>query len=271
MKLSQDPSLDIMTLDRASRKEYESGTIYQAGSICAIVDPSSPEYTDRLLARKFELLLSHYRGGIALDLCCATGKHLLALSPRIDYGIGIDFSAPFIAEARIEAARTGCDHVDFICSNARQLPIGDNTIDILYSFSSLYVMPSVHQVIDEIARVLRIGGCGILDLGNVRSLNTLCLRSYPELPRSFHVPIGQLLDMCHQSGLAIIEHKAFQLLPLWADRPRWMKPLLHPAWKRLFGLRWRGRMLDERISSMPIIRRVAFRHILVCEKLRRRL
>jgi hypothetical protein len=53
---------------------------------------------------------------------------------------------------------------------------------------------------------------------------------------------------------------------MWGDRPWWLKPLLHPVWTRLLAIRIKGRMLDEWISSLPLLRRFAFRHVLLCEK-----
>ena len=72
--------------------------------------------------------------------------------------------------------------------------------------------------------------------------------------------------MLSQNGLSVIEHRAFQILPLWADRPGWLWPLLHPKWKKLMAHRVRGRMIDEWISNLPGLKSLAFRHIIVAEK-----
>jgi hypothetical protein len=70
------------------------------------------------------------------------------------------------------------------------------------------------------------------------------------------------------SGLRIIEHRAFQLLPLWdAHRPNWLKPLLLPVWSKLMRIQIGGKILDEWTSSLPFIKYFAFRHIFICEKL----
>jgi hypothetical protein len=69
-----------------------------------------------------------------------------------------------------------------------------------------------------------------------------------------------------KSKLRIVEHRAFQLLPLWGDRPRWLYPILAPFWNRLMRKRVRGKMIDEHISNISFLKLLAFRHIFVCEK-----
>ena len=68
------------------------------------------------------------------------------------------------------------------------------------------------------------------------------------------------------AGLRVIRRRAFQLLPLWAGKPRWLWPLLHPFWKKLFSTRVGGKMLDEWFRGLPGARSFAFRHLLVCQR-----
>ena len=68
------------------------------------------------------------------------------------------------------------------------------------------------------------------------------------------------------AGFVEEERRCFQLLPLWAGRPAWLWPLLHPVWKSVLKRRLAGRMLDEWISSLPGLRAFAFRHVIVCRK-----
>jgi hypothetical protein len=75
--------------------------------------------------------------------------------------------------------------------------------------------------------------------------------------------MNRLLD---EAGFAIIEHRAFQILPLWGDRPKWLGPLLRPQCKWILQKQVRGKMLDEWISNLPVIKHLAFRHIFVSEK-----
>jgi hypothetical protein len=69
-----------------------------------------------------------------------------------------------------------------------------------------------------------------------------------------------------QAGLVIADHRAFQILPMWSDRPKWLKPLLWPGWAHLMQKKIGPKMLDEWISNLPGLKLLAFRHIFVCEK-----
>ena len=49
-------------------------------------------------------------------------------------------------------------------------------------------------------------------------------------------------------------------------RSIWLYPLATPLWKPVLGLRIGGKMLDEWIASAPLLRRLAFRHLVVVRK-----
>lgn len=251
----------------AAREAFESGQLYPVDKVCRVQNADSIEYTERLLFDKLETVRRHLRDGLLVDLCCATGDHIRSVMPPNGDAVGLDFSLPFLVEAeqRRQARRDG--KVNFISADAGKLPLASSSVATLYSLSALYLVPDLDRVLAEISRVLRVGGRCVLDLGNKNSLNSFCVRNYyTELPTSYHLSVSNMISLCEAHGLGIIEHRAFQILPLWAGRPRWLWPLLHPIWKRLLGARIGGRMIDEWICSVPGLRRLAFRHLLVCEK-----
>lgn len=253
-------------LEKRIREAYESNVVYKVENVCIRPQAKSEEYADRLVEDKIETVRRHARPGPLVDLCCATGEHLFALADLSDDCFGMDFSRPFIQKAQEEVQRRGLRHVRFEVGDAKVLPLDDASVATLYSFSALYAIPEIEKVFAEISRVLKSGGRCVLDLGNSRSLNAICVRAYTELPPTFHLSVQEMKRLCEDNNLHIIEHRRFQLLPLWADRPRWLWPLLHPAWKRIMSRRIGGRMLDEWLCNFPIVRRFAFRHVMVCEK-----
>ncbi|QWG25102.1 class I SAM-dependent methyltransferase [Bradyrhizobium sediminis] len=248
-----------------TKEAYEAGKIYKSSTICAHADRNSPEYALRQLWEKIELVRKHARPGRLVDLCCATGVHLIELADLSEDAIGVDFSAPFIEKAKADADAAGLQ-IRFIEGDVRAIPLDSATVTTLYSFSALYLVPDLDKVISEIARVLGPSGRCILDFGNSRSLNTYCVSKYTELPPSFHLPLPKILKMLSQNGLSVVEHRAFQILPLWADRPGWLWPLLHPKWKMFMGKRLGNRMIDEWVSNLPGLKQIAFRHLIVAEK-----
>ena len=253
-------------IEASIKAAYQEGKIYKTATICAEAAPDDADYVKRLLWEKLDMVRRHMRSGLLVDLCCATGGHLMTLASHADEAIGIDFSKPFIDQAKADAMAKGLTNTSFELGDAKALALADGSVGTLYSFSALYVIPGVDDVIAEIARVLKPGGRCILDMGNAHSLNTYCVAHYPEWPPSFHVPTSEMLTMLDRHGLPVIEHRAFQLLPLWAGRPAWLWPLLHPAWKPLMARRVGRRMIDEWLSNLPGLKSLAFRQMIVAEK-----
>lgn len=252
-------------IEQETRAKY-SGNTYLKDTICCIASPNAHDYFSQLLWTKMELVRRYATESQVLDLCCATGDHLLSLSYEAVAGIGLDFSRPFLVKAETARRAGNIRNVSFVEANARAIPLRDNSVDLVYSFSSLYHIPHVAEVIAEVARVLRVGGKCVLEMGNLFSLNTIVCRSYPELAHPCHIPVKKMRKLLRAADLVIIEHRAFQILPLWGDRPRWMRPLLKPEWKRLLQRKLGGKMVDEWISNAPGLKYLAFRHLFVCEK-----
>jgi ubiquinone/menaquinone biosynthesis C-methylase UbiE len=250
------------------RGVFENSDLYPADKICRLQASESKEYTDRLLFDKLETVRRHLQSGLLVDLCCATGEHIWSVKPENTVAVGFDFSLSYLIEAECRRRAKGDPSVSFVGADARYIPCRSGSVTTLYSLSALYVIPDIEQVVSEISRILRVGGRCILDLGNKNSLNSFCIRNYysKDIATNYHISVSEMKELCNKNRLQIIEHRAFQILPLWAGRPGWLWPLLHPIWKRILGARIRGRMIDEWICSVPPFRNLAFRHILVCEK-----
>ena len=245
---------------------YEDGKTYRRDTICLEAERNAPEYAVRLLWDKHETIRRHLQPGTLVDLCCATGVHLIGFAPLVREAIGVDFTASYIEKAVEDARNARLSNARFEVGDATNLTLDDGTVDTLYSLSALYIIPNLEAVIGEVSRVLRVGGRCILDLGNSRSLNSYCVSHYTELPPSYHIPVSEMRAMLRRHDLKIVEHRAFQILPLWAGKPSWLWPLLHPGWKTIMRRRVRGRMVDEWVSNLPGLRHFAFRHVIVAEK-----
>ncbi|KRR18501.1 class I SAM-dependent methyltransferase [Bradyrhizobium retamae] len=254
------------TDESAYRLPFEVEGVYSTSTICRKVENEARDYVDELLSDKLSIVRAHVRPGMLVDLCCATGGHLLDFSLLAEEAVGIDFSQPYIAQAKRDAAEQKVLNVRFLVGNAKALPLRDQSVGTLYSFSSLYVIPDIKGVFTELGRVLKPGGRAILDLQNSWSLNAFCVRRYADLAPSFPISVNQMFSLALENNFAIVEHRAFQILPLWAGKPKWLWPLLHPGWKRIMKRRVRGRMLDEWVSSSRLLKPFAARHLIVIEK-----
>lgn len=250
------------------RRFYETSddTAYDVSQVDFELPKDPQEYADRLLLDKLALVRRHYQRGAVLDLCCATGQCLLTLAPSIDRGFGLDFSHRYIKAAANYGTNMGIRNLAFVQGDAMAIPFKSGQFEMLYCFSSLYAMPQVQPVITEIARVLCPDGIAVLDFGNRISLNAYCSSFYADWPPIYPIPVREMKAILSHAQLRVVEHRSFQILPLWADRPRWLVPLLHPRWKGPMSRRFGGRMLDEWISSIPGLRSLSFRHLLVCKK-----
>ncbi len=266
-------SLDKSAIKHASdqRELFINEGVYSADTINRL-PPSVPmTYSDILLRIRLEMVRSYAKHLSVLDVCCATGQHLMDFAGEAQTCTGIDFSLPYLQKAGEYKNTKDLKNTYYACSDARQLPFRANSFDVAYSFSSLYVIPGVNDVISEIARVLKPGGKCVLDLGNLYSLNVIVINAYhKELGWAQHyaISVATMKRMIHQVGLRIVEHRAFQILPLWGgDRPRWLKVFLLPVWTQVLSRQVKAKTLDEWISNLPVFKSFAFRHVFLCEKM----
>lgn len=251
------------------RHFWETEGIYSSDSIVRAPDVAARSYADKLLKVRLGIvdnLLTDRPGAHLVDLCCATGQHLAYFSSRIERGTGIDFSSVYIDRARALATENGLSNLSFLEADARTTGLAPQSVDVLYSFSSLYVIPSFPEIAQEVSRVLSPDGVCVLDVGMKPSLNAVSLRAHTELPQAHLLTQATLTSALEHAGLTVINHRRFQLLPLWTRKPWWLSPLLAPFWNRVMAASIGGRLVDEWMCSAPVLRRFAFRHLLVCRK-----
>ena len=98
-------------------------------------------------------ILDRLPPGTALDAACGTGRHaeyLTGLGHRV---IGVDSSAEMLARAAQRVPRAG-----FTSGQLHQLPVGDESTDVVVCALALVHVPELAPVLAEFARVLRPGG-----------------------------------------------------------------------------------------------------------------
>jgi SAM-dependent methyltransferase len=251
-------------LEEDTKNKYNDQTVYRPDAITHSLKTTGESFSDCLLRVKYQVLKGLVSGKRVLDLGCADGRHLAEISGDIRSGIGVDFSLPFLQRAEIV-----CDdkpNIRFVLGDARCIPVESESVDVIYSFATMYHIDDTRAVFQEFRRILVLGGLAVLELGNAQSLATLVSRQYKQFARHSSRRISEHLRLLADSGFDIILWRSFQIAPMWGDKPRWLQPLrsriVERAMVRILG----GRMIDEWLSSLPGIRRFAFRHLVVCRK-----
>ena len=126
-----------------------------------------------------------------LDIACGMGYDSLAWARCGKKPVGIDFNPGLVKNASDLAAQEGLD-VEFLVSDATQLPFPDNSFDFCFSENLFEHVPSWEKIVSEASRVLKDNGVFL-----VRTSNRHCpinheinhLHFYPWLPESMKSPI----------------------------------------------------------------------------------
>lgn len=100
-------------------------------------------------------------GDVVLDLGSGAGND--AFVARAETGetgkvIGVDFTPAMIRKARENAERLGYNNVEFREGDIEDLPVSDNSVDVVVSNCVLNLVPNKARAFAEILRVLRPGG-----------------------------------------------------------------------------------------------------------------
>ncbi len=100
-------------------------------------------------------------GDTVLDLGSGAGNDCFIA--RVEVGekgkvIGIDFSPQMLEKARKNAEKRGYTNVEFIEGDIENMPIADNSIDVVVSNCVLNLLPEKNVIFKEIYRVLKKGG-----------------------------------------------------------------------------------------------------------------
>jgi SAM-dependent methyltransferase len=86
---------------------------------------------------------------------CFVARHETGPEGKV---IGIDFTPAMIAKARINAEKLGFNNVEFREGDIDNLPVNEDSADVIVSNCVLNLVPDKPKVIKEIYRVLKPGG-----------------------------------------------------------------------------------------------------------------
>lgn len=101
------------------------------------------------------------KGEMVLDLGSGAGLDCFLASQEVgEKGqvIGVDMTREMITKARSNKEKNGYVNVDFRLGKIENLPVGDNSIDVIISNCVINLSLDKQRVFDEAFRVLKIGG-----------------------------------------------------------------------------------------------------------------
>jgi len=100
-------------------------------------------------------------GETVLDLGSGAGADVLISARRVSPGgraIGLDMTDEMLALARANAAAAGVQNVEFLKGYLEEIPLPDDTVDVVISNCVVNLAGDKQQVLRETARVLKPGG-----------------------------------------------------------------------------------------------------------------
>jgi arsenite methyltransferase len=101
------------------------------------------------------------KGDVVVDLGSGAGNDcFIARAEAGETGkiIGVDFTEAMIAKARLNADKLGFNNVEFRLGDIENLPVGENTADVVISNCVLNLVPNKQKAFSEIHRILKNGG-----------------------------------------------------------------------------------------------------------------
>jgi len=101
------------------------------------------------------------KGDTVIDLGSGAGNDcFVARAEAGETGrvIGIDFTEPMIAKARVNAEKLGFNNVEFRQGDIEKMPVTSNVADVIVSNCVLNLVPNKMGVFTEMFRVLKPGG-----------------------------------------------------------------------------------------------------------------
>jgi arsenite methyltransferase len=100
-------------------------------------------------------------GQVVLDLGCGAGMDSILASRLVGSAgevIGVDLVPEMVAKATANAKACGAQNVTFVGGNAEQIPLPDESVDVIITNGVFNLCVDKDRVVGEMFRVLKPGG-----------------------------------------------------------------------------------------------------------------
>ena len=136
-----------LNLSEKSKNYYEENDIYEIFSI-------AEDYPNKI----YECLVPQIKNKIVLDLGCGTGKFMQKFYDKATKYYGLDLSDQ---QLNIAKRKVDSNSVEFICCSAENIPLQDNSVDIIIAtwvLGTILELDRRNKVLAEMMRVLKNNG-----------------------------------------------------------------------------------------------------------------
>lgn len=165
--------MNSFNLSEKSKNYYEENDIYEIFSL-------AEDYPNKI----FDYLYPYIQNKIVLDLGCGTGKFMQKFYKDTIKYYGLDLS-----EKQLEIAKNKVkgENVDFICCSAENIPLPDNSIDVIIStwvLGTILEIDRRNKAIEEMERVLKKDGVIFLVENDIGGEFEIIRNRYPNIKRT---------------------------------------------------------------------------------------
>ncbi len=165
--------MNNFNLSEKSKNYYEENDVYEIFSI-------AEDYPNKI----YECLYPKIKDKIVLDLGCGTGKFMQKFYKDAKKYYGLDLSKEQINTAK---EKVKSSNVEFICCSAENIPLPNNSVDIIISTWVLGTILEVNrrkQVLDEMKRIIKKNGSIYLVENDIGGEFEEIRNRYPDIRRT---------------------------------------------------------------------------------------
>jgi len=155
---------------------------------------------------------------IVLDVGVGNGILAIPISRLVKEVHGVDISPGMLAECRQNLKRAEITNVWLYERSPANLPFPDSFFDVVFSYSTLLLIPQPERAYKEIARVIKPGGLSILDITGKYNLSRFHWEKYYQQRGHFGVTayaLSEIQAIFSSLGLEILQTHASGLLDQW--------------------------------------------------------
>jgi ubiquinone/menaquinone biosynthesis C-methylase UbiE len=145
-----------------------------------------------------------------LDVGCGTGYGTKMIFDKGNETYGLD-----ISEAAINYAKKKYPGPKYICCSAEEIPFPDNYFDAITAFEVIEHVQNPEKTLDEIYRVLKLGGDLFISTPNPRHLKNVFLHYFFKKPyplKSSESNIYHLREFYYEEFMNLLEKKRFRII-----------------------------------------------------------